>query len=75
MISGPVGFGPVMPVLFWVCRDEEEDRWLVMVEGQVYGEYLDEEVAVLDAIDLANEARAAGNMVEVWHGPNTLRLH
>jgi hypothetical protein len=31
-----------MPLLFWVCRDEEEDRWLVIVEGQPYGEYLSE---------------------------------
>ena len=56
-----------MPVLFWVCRDEEEERWLVMAAGQVYGEYINEETAILDAIDLANEARATGNPAEVWH--------
>ena len=39
-----------MPVLFWVCRDEEEERWLVMAAGQVYGEYINEETAILDAI-------------------------
>ena len=40
-----------MPVPFWICRDEEEERWLVIAEGNVYGEYLNEELAVLDAID------------------------
>src|ERR1043165_10290312 len=42
-----------MPILFWVCRDEEEVRWLVTVEDLAYGEYLSEELAILDAIDLA----------------------
>ena len=77
-----VGFGyfdetkkPVMPVLFWVCRDEEEEHWFVMVEGQIYGEYLTEELAVLDAIDLANDARATGNVAEVWHRSNASRLY
>ena len=65
----------LMPVLFWVCRDEEEERWAVIVEGQVYGEYINEELAVLDAIDLANDARAAGNTAEVWHRANASRLY
>src|ERR1044071_9309779 len=42
-----------MSILFWVCRDEEEVRWLVTVEDLAYGEYLSEELAMLDAIDLA----------------------
>ena len=77
-----VGFGGsnetkkrVMPALFWVCRDEEEERWFVTVEGQFYGEYLNEEMAVLDAIDLANDARATGNTAEVWHRANAARLY
>jgi hypothetical protein len=37
----------------------------VLIENQVYGEYLDEETAVLDAIDLANDARTTGNTAEV----------
>jgi hypothetical protein len=36
----PVVFARVTPILFWICRDEEEERWLVTVEDQVYGEYL-----------------------------------
>ncbi len=71
----PVPFARVMPILFWICRDEEEERWLVTVEDQVYGEYLNEETAVLDAIDLANDARATGGTAEVWHRSNTSRLY
>jgi hypothetical protein len=51
------------------------ERWLVMVEDQVYGEYLSEEMAVLDAIDLANNARTTGGTAEVSHRSNTSRLY
>jgi hypothetical protein len=64
-----------MKILFWICRDEEQERWLVLIEDQVYGEYLDEETAVLDAIDLANDARVIGNTAEVWHRSKTSRLY
>ena len=64
-----------MPVLFWICRDEGEERWLVTVEDQVYGEYLSEELAVLDATDLANDARGTGNLAKVWHRSNRSRLY
>jgi hypothetical protein len=64
-----------MPVLFWICRDEEEERWLVAAAGNVYGEYLNEELAVLDAIDLTNDARSGGNTAEVWHQETKARLY
>ena len=64
-----------MPILFWVFRDEEEARWLVIVEDQAYGEYLSEELAILDAIDLANDARIGGNTAEVWHRGTRARLY
>ena len=64
-----------MPLLFWVCRDEEEDRWLVIVEGQPYGEYLSEELAILDAIDFAVDARIGGSTAEVWHRETRARLY
>ena len=64
-----------MPLLFWVCRDEEEDRWLVIVEGQPYGEYLSEELATLDAIDFAADARIGGSTAEVWHRETRARLY
>ena len=38
----------------------------MLVGDQRYGEYLDKEEAVLDAIDAAQEARAAGGDAEVW---------
>jgi hypothetical protein len=53
-------------MLFRVCRDERRQRWIVLVEDRRYGEYLDKEEAVLDAIDAAQEARAAGGDAEVW---------
>jgi hypothetical protein len=62
-----------MPMLFRVCRDERKRRWIVLVEDRLYGEYLDKEEAVLDAIDAAHEARAAGGDAEVWDA--ALRLY
>ena len=64
-----------MPVVFWIYREDEEERWLVLAEGNVYGEYLSEELAVLDAIDLANDARSGGNTAEVWHRETKARLY
>jgi hypothetical protein len=64
-----------MPVVFWIYREDEEERWLVLAEGNVYGEYLNEEAAVLDAIDLANDARSGGNTAEVWHREAKARLY
>jgi len=62
-----------MPMLFRVCRDEREGRWVVLVEDRLYGEYLDKEEAVLDAIDAVRDARTAGGEAEVWDA--TLRLY
>jgi hypothetical protein len=62
-----------MPMLFRIFRDEREGRWIVLVGDQRYGEYLDKEEAVLDAIDAAQEARAAGDNAEVWDA--ALRLY
>jgi hypothetical protein len=40
-------------MLFRVCRDEREGRWVVLVEDRLYGEYLDKEEAILDAVEAA----------------------
>ena|ERR1051326_2473483 len=56
-----------MPILFWICPDEREECFACDNEEQVYGEYLSEEMAVLDAIDLANNACATGGTSEIWH--------
>jgi len=60
-------------MLFRVCRDEQEGRWLVLVEDRLYGEYLDKEEAILDAVEAAQEACAAGGEAEVWDA--ALRLY
>ena len=60
-------------MLFRVCRDEQEGRWLVLVEDRLYGEYLDKEEAILDAVEVAQEACAAGGEAEVWDA--ALRLY
>jgi hypothetical protein len=57
-----------MSMLFRVCRSGSPPKWVVLVEGQSYGEYLDKEQAVLDAVDAATEAREAGSLSEVWEG-------
>ena len=36
--------------------------------GQTYGEYLDKDDALLDAIEAAEEACEAGGAAEVWEG-------
>jgi hypothetical protein len=56
-------------MLFRVCRDERQQRWIVLVEGRLYGEYLDKEEAILDAVEAATDARASGNEAEVL-GPD-----
>ena len=64
-----------MAMLFRVCRDGQGARWVVLVEDRLYGEYLDKEGAVLDAIEAVNDARATGNDAEVWDQSSTLRLY
>ena len=41
---------------------------MVLVEGQPYGEYLDKDQALIDAIEAAKEACEAGTAAEVWEG-------
>ena len=64
-----------MPVLFRVSRVGRQSRWVLLVGDRVYGEYLDKQGAVLDAIDAAAEKQEAGNEVEVWDQARSLRLY
>ena len=48
-----------MLMLFRVCRDERQARWVVLVEDRLYGEYLDKERAVLD-LESPRSYRGAG---------------
>ena len=57
-----------MAMLFRVCRKGSPARWAVMVEGQLYGEYVDKEQALLDAVEAATEAHDTGQDAEVWDG-------
>jgi hypothetical protein len=63
-----------MAMLFRVRRDERR-AWVVLIEDQVYGEYLGKDQAVLDAIDAVKDTRAAGGEAEVWDETTTLRLY
>ncbi len=51
---------------FQVCRRGREARWVVTLGNSVYGAYLDKEQALLDAVDAARDALAAGHEAEVW---------
>jgi len=55
-------------MLFRVCRIGLPARWTVLIEDQPYGEYLNEDQAVTDAIEAAADARDAGGTAEVWEG-------
>jgi hypothetical protein len=39
-----------MAILFRVCRRVSPARWVVMIEGKRYGEYVDKRQALIDAI-------------------------
>jgi hypothetical protein len=63
-----------MAMLFRVCRDERQ-RWTVLVQDRLYGEYLGKDEAVADAIDAVNDACATGGEAEVWDEAKTLHLY
>ena len=66
----------VMVMEFQVCRRGREARWVVTLGKTVYGAYLDKEQALLDAVDAARDALAAGNEAQVWikERANTARV-
>jgi hypothetical protein len=51
---------------FRVCRQARKERWVVTVGVAVYGAYLDQEQAVLDAVDAAHDAIQQGGEAQVW---------
>ena len=63
-----------MAMLFRVRRDERR-AWVVLVDDQLYGEYLGRDQAVADAIEAVNDARDAGGDAEVWDEAKSLRLY
>ncbi len=55
-----------MVMEFRVCRSSRGARWVVTLGNGVYGAYLDKEQALLDAVDAARDALAAGHEAQVW---------
>ena len=51
---------------FQVCRRGREARWVVRLGNSIYGDYLDKEQALLDAVDAAREALQCGREAQVW---------
>ena len=51
---------------FVVCRRSRDLRWIVRLDNTVYGDYLDKEQALLDAVDAARDALQGGREAQVW---------
>jgi hypothetical protein len=60
------GAQPMGVMEFQVCRRGREARWVVTLQGAVYGAYIDKEQALLDAVDAAREALQSGRQAQVW---------
>jgi hypothetical protein len=56
----------VAAMLFRICHKGSPAKWTVLVDGQHYGEYLDKEEAISDAIEAAKDAHDCGQAAEVW---------
>ena len=53
-------------MVFRICHKGSSAKWMVLVDGQHYGEYLDRENAISDAIEAAKDAHDCGQPAEVW---------
>lgn len=54
---------------FHVCRQGRDLRWVVRLGDATavyYGDYLDKEQALLDAIEAARDERGSGREARVW---------
>jgi hypothetical protein len=51
---------------FQIYQNGRSARWVVRRDNAIYGAYLDEEQARLDAIDAARDAQQAGCEAQVW---------
>jgi len=58
-----------------VCYDGQQPRWVVRIDDRIYGDYLDKEQALLDAIDAAKDAREAGGEAQVWDQSTAARVY
>ena len=60
-----IGF-VIAAMLFRICHKGSPAKWTVLVDGQHYGEYLDREGAISDAMEAAKDAHDCGQPAEVW---------
>ena len=51
---------------FHVRQRGRDPRWVVRLGDSLYGDYLDKEQALLDAVDAARDAMQAGYGAQVW---------
>jgi hypothetical protein len=51
---------------FHVCRQGRDMRWVVRLDNTTYGDYLDKEQALLDAVEAARDARQSGREAHVF---------
>ena len=62
-------------MLFRICRQGVPKRWVVLLEEGLYGEYIDKDQALLDAVEAATDVREAGQQVEVWDQIRAARVY
>jgi hypothetical protein len=60
------GEGRTLALQFRVCLDSRQERWIVRLDNKLYGDYLDKEQALLDAIDAAKDTGKKGREAQVW---------
>jgi hypothetical protein len=51
---------------FHVCRQGRNMRWVVRLDDTTYGDYLDKEQAMLDAVEAARDALQSGREARVF---------
>ena len=49
-----------------MCLDRRQARWIVRLNNKIYGDYLDKEQVLLDAIDAAKDAGEKGREAQIW---------
>ena len=51
---------------FHVCQQGRDMHWVVTLDDATYGDYLDKEQAMLDAVEAARDARQIGREAHVF---------
>ena len=59
---------------FHVCWDNPEANWVVQLDDEHYGIYLNKEQALLDAVDAATDAQTRGDDAQVWDAAEAARV-